>query len=122
MTTPFFSTKELDALRDLTVPSMTTTVLIQHRVVTQNTYGDDIVSYANGDTVKGWMFSTPTPMQEEDSGSLITANTYRLFVPVGTNIDPGDQVVIDTETFLVSDTTFESTWNVMLRCSLRRRE
>ena len=122
MSTPFFSQSQLASLRNLTLPAMTTPVSISHRVVTYNSDGDEIVSYGPGDNVMGWVYSTPTPQQVEDSGSLITVNTYRLFVPVGTNVFPGDIVWIEGETYVVSDTTFESTWNAMLRCSLRRRE
>lgn len=122
MTTPFFSATEMASLQGLIAPSLNDNVTIQHRSVSQNAYGDDIVTYTTGLTVKGWLYSTPTPLQEEDWGGLVTANTYRLFVPVGTTIHPGDQVVINSQTFLVSDTTYESTWNVLIRCSLRRRE
>lgn len=122
MSTPFFSDASLAHLRSFAAPAMTMDITIAHRVVTQNAYGDDVVSYSSGVSAKGWLYSMPTALQGEDFGALVTANTYRLFVPVGTDIRPGDLVTHGADVYAVSDTTYESTWNVMIRCSLRRRE
>jgi len=49
-------------------------------------------------------------------------NTYRLFLEVGTDITPGDRVMVGGAMFTVSDTTAESTWLPLLTASLRRIE
>jgi len=93
-------------------------------------YGDDFLAYGiTSETrrtkVQGWFYSTPTPQQDIDTGMVITVNTYRLFVPVGTDIKVGDHVHVDTnptDDYTVSDTTAEGTWLPMLTCSLRKRE
>jgi hypothetical protein len=95
-------------------------------------YGDDALTFTQTvetkrAQVKGWVTSTPTPMQQVDSGAIVTANTYMLYVPVGTDILPGDHVFIEGSLseeadFTVSDTTHENTWAPMLACSLRHRE
>ena len=72
--------------------------------------------------LRGWFFSTPTPLQVEESGALVTVNTYRLFLPVGTDILPGDRISMGGEEYTVSDTTGESTWQAVLVCSLRKRD
>ena len=72
--------------------------------------------------IKGWLHSTPTPVATIDSGQLITVNTYRLWVPVDTDIRPRDRVVIGANTYVVSDTTADSTWPALLSCSLRLAE
>jgi hypothetical protein len=63
-------------------------------------------------------------MQDIDTGMIVTSNTYRLFVPVGTDIQIGDHVFVgpNPDAYTVSDTTAESTWTALLTCSLRRRE
>lgn len=73
-------------------------------------------------TVKGMFHSQPTPTPDVDSGQLVTVNTFRLWVPVGTRIYPGDQVVITGNTYQVTDTTADETWPAFLECSLRRAE
>lgn len=72
--------------------------------------------------VRGWLHSTPTPVATIDAGQLITVNTYRLWVPVDTDIRPRDRVVIGANRYVVSDTTADSTWPALLACSLRLAE
>jgi len=89
--------------------------------------GDDSVVFTESTesrrtTVKGWFYSTPTPVQTEEAGAIVTVNTYRMFVPVGTDITDGDEVTVGGEVYSVSDTTVESTWQAMLTCSLRKRD
>jgi hypothetical protein len=57
-----------------------------------------------------------------DSGQLVVAATFRLWVPVGTDIQPGDQVEIGGYTYQVSDTSAGETWPAFLECLLRRTE
>lgn len=92
-----------------------------------NVYGDDALTFVEtGDSrkhwVKGWIYSTPTEVQSPDTGAIVTVNTYAFRCPVGTDILPGDEVVINGETFVVSDTTAENTWKVLINCNLRHRE
>ena len=57
------------------------------------------------------------------AGALVTVNTYRLYLPVGTDIKVGDEVVVGgDDVYIVSDTTAESTWMAVLECSLRKRD
>jgi hypothetical protein len=129
----FLTENQLDRLRDLAMLGMITPVVIERRsegaVPVGGDYGDDFLSFTETNasrrqTVKGWFYSTPTPMQEVDSGAVVTANTYRLFLPVGTDISAGDHVYVgpNPDAYTVSDTTAESTWLPLLTCSLRRRE
>ncbi len=92
-----------------------------------NDYGDDEISYvetadARHHWVKGWVYSTPTQVQEVDTGAVVTVNTYVFRCPVGTDILPGDELTIAGESYVVSDTTAENTWKVLVNCNLRRRE
>lgn len=121
MTTPLVSDSEMAALRQFGLQGMQTDVAIWARTTVQTEDGqEDTWAYAR--TVKGWLHSDPTPTITLVSGEMATVNTYRLFLPVGTAILPGDHAVIGGQTFIVSDTTAESTWQPMLRVSLRLAE
>jgi hypothetical protein len=129
----FFTENQMKRIRDVALLGMITDVVIERRaegaIPPGGDYGDDFLTYTETSasrrrTVKGWFFSTPTPMQDVDTGAIVTANTYRLFVPVGTDINVGDHVFVgpSPDAYTVSDTTAESSWIPLLTCSLRRRE
>jgi hypothetical protein len=118
----------LTQVRLVAEQGMQTMVTIRRRSVVVSDYGDDSVEFTETHEtmdhgVKGWFYSTPTPVQEVNAGALVTVNTYRLYVPVGTDVVPGDEVLVgDDGVYIVSDTTAESTWLAMLECSLRKRD
>jgi hypothetical protein len=118
------TTAQMGALREVAMMGMTTPVQILRTAMIRDSSpnGDDLISETTVTTVNGWMYSTPTPERQQDGGSIITANTYRLFLPVGTDIRDGDVVVVSGDRFSVTDTDAESTWNPMLTITLRRRD
>ena len=127
----FLTATQLERLRDIAKLGMTTPITIERRSEGSppagGDYGDDYLAYAETSEsrkteVKGWFYSTPTEMFSTDTGAVITANTYRLFVPVGTDIAPGDDVKVGADEYTVVDTTAEGTWLPLLTCNLRRRE
>lgn len=121
--TYLLSNSQMAALQKVAMRGMKTPITIMRRTTADTAYGDDEeVTFPVVGTTKGWFFSRPTPVQEDDAGSLVTVNTYRLFVPVGTDVRPGDRISVDSTTFVVSDTTAESTWLPLLNVSLRRKE
>jgi len=70
----------------------------------------------------GWLWSSHSPVLTIVGGVTVLLNTYRLSVPVGTDVDSGDRVYLEGKQFIVSDTVAESTWLAVLRVSLRRVE
>ena len=127
----FLTANQLERLRDLAKLGMTTPITIERRsegaIPAGGDYGDDFLDYTTTNesrrqTVKGWFYSTPTPVQDVDTGMVVTTNTYRLFLPVGSDVLPGDLVHVGVESYTVSDTTAEGTWLPLLTCSLRKRE
>lgn len=127
----FLTASQLNRVRDVALLGMITPVTIERRaegsIPVGNDYGDDFLTYSTTSasrrlTIKGWFYSTPTPVQEVDQGMVVTVNTYRLFVPVGTDVLPGDHVHVGSDDYTVSDTTREGTWLPLLTCSLRKRE
>lgn len=125
MSKPLVPPHVMAQVRLVAEQGMQTDLTIRRRSVStpvSDDYGDDVVTYADVVTTVGWFHSTPTPVQVEDAGSLVTINTYRLFLPVGTDVLDGDEVVVGESVYIVSDTTAESTWQAMLKCSLRKRD
>ena len=102
---------------------MTTPVDIQRRIFSDVAYGDDEgAAFSDVGIVNGWFFTTPTLVAEPDTEMLVSSTNNRLFLPVGTNIQVGDQAIIDGEAYVVADTTAHTTWPALLRVSLRLRE
>jgi hypothetical protein len=127
---PLLSLSQLSSIQKIALLGMTTPITILRRIVDfgmdmdDNPYGSSL-EYTNvtpSDGVLGMLHSTPTPEARIDDGQLITVNTYRLWVPVGTDIKPGDHIVIAMNTYVVSDTTVDETWPAFLSCSLRLKE
>ena len=115
------SPSELNAIRTVAPSGMQTTVNLFRLKTTDNAVGTEQTYPPNG-TVKGWLYSTPTPTITLVSGEQAIVNTYRLFLPIGTDILTGDRVVIGAQEYTVSDTDAESTWLPMLTVSLRKVE
>lgn len=130
----FFTENQMKRVRDLAMLGMITPVTIERRsegpIPPGGDYGDDFLSYdLTNETrrfqVKGWFQSTPTPVQQVDTGQIVTVNTYRLFLPVGTDVRTGDHVHVainPIDDYTVSDTTAEGSWLPLLTCSLRKKE
>lgn len=123
---------QLASIQQIAKLGMQTKVTIERRTATtglettDDPYGSSVSFDANEDperaVVYGMLHSTPTPVAQLNSGQLVTINTYRLWVPVGTEIDPGDHVLIADHSYVVSDTTADETWPAFLACSLRMAE
>ena len=130
----FLTENQMARVRDMALLGMITPVTIERRseapVPPDGDYGDDFLQYTittetRRQTVKGWFYSTPTPLQDVNTGQIITANTYRLYLPVGTDIKVGDHVHVEADPiddYTVSDTTAEGSWLPLLTCSLRKKE
>jgi hypothetical protein len=110
------------ALRSTAELGMVTPVLIYDLVTEETATGSELTYEVRSSTVNGWLYSTPSPVISLVSGAQALVNTYRLFLPVGTDIETGDRCEIGGNLFTVSDTTAESTWNPLLTVSLRRVE
>lgn len=125
MSSPLLSSDELLQVQKIAELGMVSTVTILRRTTVpagSDEYDDGLTFVTQSATVKGWLYSKPVPVAVVDAGAIVTVNTYRLFLPVGTTISPGDQVTIGGREFTVSDTTSESTWPALLTVSLRGRE
>jgi len=127
----FLTANQLERIRDVAKLGMQTPISIYARsegdIPSGGDYGDDFVDYdqtneSRRTVVKGWFFSQPAQVQDVDTGMITTTTTYRLFLPVGTDINAGDRVVVGADAYTVSDTDREGTWLPMLTANLRKRE
>jgi hypothetical protein len=114
VTTPLLTDTEMAAFRAVALQGMQTPVTILRRESVQTDDGWESVWFDAGE-VLCWIYSTPTAVQSEVSGKIVTINTY---------IIASDQVVdiASGQTYLTSDTIAENTWAPMLRASLRFAE
>lgn len=118
----FFDASEIASMQEVFNQALGATIQIQNRILVSDETEDNVESWGNAVSVQGWIFSTPTPSADVVGGVIGTLNLYRLFVPVGTVIKPGDKVISAGNDFIVIDTIEESTWLPILRVSLRRVE
>jgi len=114
---------QISALRRIAERSLTTDVYIHKRSTTSSAYGDnDQEVFTFSEIVQGWIRSVPDDQVEVRYGQESVPATHRLFVPVETDIESYDKVVIGGREFKVIDTSVESTYKIFLRCMLRRSE
>jgi hypothetical protein len=121
----FFSTKEVAQFAKFALKGMQTPVTIARRTVSSDEEGDDVVTFTDitpPGGLLGWIHSSPAFIQRIDSGMLVTANTFVLYLPIGTDVQAGDQTIVGGEEYTISDTTEDNTWKGFLRCALRGRE
>lgn len=119
---PLLSASELAAVQEVALSGMQTSVTVWRKSNVSTDDGMKSTWTQVGKPINGWLHSTPTPVITLVSGALATVNTYRLFLPVGSDVTPGDQVTIGSMRYVLSDTTNDETWPALLRCSLRLAE
>jgi hypothetical protein len=121
---PLVSDSQMTALRGVINEGMITEVTILAHQTTDNAYGDEQTESwpGPGTTVMGWLRTVPEGTIDVISGVQADVSIYRLFVPVGTEIGNNDKVRIEDRLYVVTDTNKESSYQVALKCSLRRAE
>ena len=88
-----------------------------------NPYGDDTVTFAvQGIKVNGWLVPSSATDFSLDIAQIISSGNSALRVPVGTDIEPGDKVVVLGDTYYCSESTTEQTWPEWITVRLRRAQ
>lgn len=115
------SAAEMAAIRTVAESGMVDTVVIKRRSTTEGDYGD-VSGYTEVATVRGWITElTSTTAALENVGNVeALAGSYRLFVPVGTDLRPHDEVTVNGHDYIVQNTDEGNTYEPMLRAFLRR--
>jgi len=118
--TGLLSTSQLNALSNLVRRGFTTDITICDHVITETDNGTAESWVPRSESVKGWMYVSVTPVMTVGGGLQSIVNTQRLYLDLGTDIQTGDRVIVDGETFTVEDTTRENTIQAMLTVSMKR--
>jgi hypothetical protein len=118
---PLLAASELDALRDLVESGMETDVTIRRHTTVEGEFGD-VDTFVEVERAKGWLREITTASANIDKvgGVIAVAETHRLFVPVGTDIQSGDVVLANGEHFRVQHTDASSTYLTHITAMLRR--
>ena len=86
-----------------------------------NPYGDDTVTYAVTSTdVDGWLVPASKADFSVSVAQVLSARSFIVRMPVGTDIGPGDKVVIAGDTYYVSESTVDQSWPEWTTANLRR--
>ena len=131
--TALMKPSEVASIGKLGLLGMASDVIIKKAVPTSNSsdpnnvYGDDAQTFVEetsytGVTVQGWLSHKNSPVIGETGGKMAIWMTYKLYLPVGTDVVSGDRVSIGGQDYIVSDTTAGHTWLPWLSVSLRRVE
>ena len=88
-----------------------------------NPFGDDTVTYAvTPVTVKGWLVPLDNVDFSVDIMQIVSVGNFILRVPVGTDVEPRDKLVIGGETYYCSESAVEESWPEWVTVRLRRRQ
>lgn len=90
--------------------------------LTDDPYGSSTSFSAVSVTVKGWLVGDWGRSRTPGVGDTNTTTNYRLRLPVGTSIKPGDRTDINGNSYYVMDAGTDQTWPEWLVCTLRRNK
>lgn len=117
---PLVTASQMTALQNVALQGMDTPVDIYPRIEIE-TASDTAEGWPTKSlSTRGWIRSMPGSVFNVDVGVLEASVPFRLFLPVGTPIGPGDHVKIEGNEYAVVDTTVENTIKIVLRCTLRK--
>lgn len=88
--------------------------------LTDDPYGSSLTYGSVTQTVKGWLVGRWSERRDPDTGDIDTTTIYRLRLPVGTTIEPGWLVEINSNRYLVIDAGTDQTWPEWLTCVVKR--
>ena len=113
------SDSQMAALRKTAELGMIATVAIYYHTVLETEDGSES-AWVLGGTTKGWLYNKPDANTQVVAGGQGHIEVYRLYLPVGTELDYNDRVVIGGHTYTVIDSTGESTWLPLLEATIKR--
>lgn len=114
---------ELGMQTDVTIMRQTVTTGLE---TADGPYGSSISHASATDesnvTVKGMLHSVPDNVLTVDSGQLVAVHQHRLWLPVGTEVAPGDHLLIGGTEYVVNDTNADETWPAYLGLMVKTLE
>jgi len=117
--------KQLQSIQKLGEQSFAVQVVIQHKLPFEkddsNPMGDSVISYkTTTTTVNGWLVPSSSRDFSVGVAQVLTEGDFRLRVPAGTDVEPGDRVTVSGNDYAVSESTTEQTWPEWITVRLRR--
>lgn len=119
--TELISAAEMDAIREVPMMGMQTVVSVLRLELVGISDGDDQQVWTEAQTVKGWIYEPlDYPRGNTTGGVQGTAQEYRAYLPVETDLSPGDRLGVEGVIYNVTDTNDGDTYRPMLRVALRK--
>lgn len=116
------SNARLAAMRKIANRALIDDVVLCRRVMTRDQYGSDWqASWPDGETVKGWLIMTNTPVIDDRSGIATSYGVFRLNVPATvTDLNVDDQVSLGGRRYVINDTNGDDSYRIYTTAMLRK--
>jgi len=126
--TQLLTDSQMNAIRKIGESAMTKTVTIRkvgrtYSADSGNPFGDDDLTVAPSyeDTVtKAWIISVMGRSFDVDGGRSVAVHDLTMRVPIGTDIEHRDIVIIDGVEWVCTEANPEDTWNEWVEAYLKR--
>ena len=114
---------QMEAIREIPLSGMQTPVSILRLEAVERPDGDDQQVWVEIESTMGWIYE---PLDYPHGGAVggvqAIAHEFRVYLPVETDIVPGDHLGADGQIFNVVNTNDADTYRPMLRAALVRAE
>jgi len=117
--------KQMTSIQRLGEQSFKIEVEVQHKLPFEkddsNPMGDSVLTYKSVTTkVKGWLVPDLDRALSVGVAQVISAGDFRLRLPVGTDVEPGDRVIVSGLSYAVTDSSTEQSWPEWITVRMRR--
>lgn len=115
------SVDELLAIQEVAESGMSGEATILKRVTIETANGLESVWAQSGESVSCWLYQQTGPgnMLGAISGAIAEAQNFSIRVPVGTDVDSGDEIAIGSTIYSVQNTNAGETYSPWLDCTCR---
>lgn len=123
MLEPLISASEMEAIRKIPLQGMTTPVSILKLSTVTRDGADDLQVWATSESLLGWIWEPPDyPTGNVVGGVIGSSQEFRVYLPVGVDVEPGDRIGVAGLIYNVLNTNTANTYMPMLRLAVRRLE
>ena len=120
---PLVSETQLTTLRARAYQGLTSTAHILRPIQVETDFGSEEAYATVALDEPCWIRATAVPaIVTEEAMRVVTAGVFRCHFRVGTDLEPGDQVIVNDQPFDVVDTNNENTVRIFTTVMARRLE